>query len=214
MKKAALLLMLTTILLFVCNCESPEIESDNEDQQEEVDKPGKGKDNKDSDGTDNGGGDNKNDSTSTDNDSTYSDTDDGDPNFDYGDGEEHNFVDGNDTTKEKSSDTLSCMEFINSNPTNGRYVKGYIVGTCTKNITNADFVPPFNNLPALLIADSKDTRDYSKIVCIKLNSTSRKNFNLKDHPNYLHRQIYVFGYYAKYLGATGIVDISDMGFCE
>lgn len=218
MKKAALLLMLTTILLFVCNCESPEIESDNEDQQEEVDKPGKGKDNKDSDGTDNGGGDNKNDSTSTDNDSTYSDTDDGDPNFDYGDGDDHNFVDGNDYSNKdiKTGDTLTCNQFINAEFSCGVHVVGYIVGACTKNISNADFKAPFSAPQAILIADDKGERNTDKLVSIELKSGSknRSTFNLKDNPDNLGRRIIVFGYKANYLKIYGIKSPGSIDFFD
>lgn len=218
MKKAALLFTLATILLIVCNCESPEITDDSEDQQEEVEKPDKGKNNGDN------GNDNKNDSTSTkdndDSDDGYTDPDDGtDPN--YGgdsDVEEHDFVDGNDNTGKQitTGDTLNCSRFINADFDCGVYVVGYIVGACTKNISNADFKAPFSDPQAILIADKKGERDTDKLVSIELKSGGkfRTTFNLKDNPDNLGRRIIVFGYKTTYLKIDGIKSPVSIDFFD
>lgn len=218
MKKTTLLLALATILLIVCNCESPEIIDDSEDQQEEVEKPDKGK------SSDNKGNDNKNDSTSNngndDSDDGYTDPDDGtDPN--YGgdsDVEEHDIVDGNDNTDKKitTGDTLSCSRFINADFECGVYVTGYIVGACTKNIFNADFKAPFSAPQAILIADEKGERDTDKLVSIELKSGGkfRSTFNLKDNPGNLGRRIIVFGYKTNYLKIAGIKSPVSIDFFD
>lgn len=102
----------------------------------------------------------------------------------------------------------TVREFINSSRTGQIWVEGYIVGACTKSITNADFTPPFDNVPAILLADDKNETDISQVITIKLhNQTIRGKLNLKDNPSNKGRRLRVFGVRQTYLSVIGIKTI-------
>lgn len=102
----------------------------------------------------------------------------------------------------------TVREFINSSRTGQIWVEGYIVGVCTRNIANADFIPPFDDVPGLLLADDKNETDISQVITIKLhNQTIRGKLNLKDNPSNKGRRLRVFGVRQTYLSVIGIKTI-------
>lgn len=110
-----------------------------------------------------------------------------------------------------SSDTLSVAEFIQLGEHGGAFVKGYIVGDCTKNSKNADFNPPFSQPQAILLADSQGERNTDNMIAIQLKSGSkvREHMNLKDHPNWWGRLVVFSGYRTSYLGMAGIKSVTS-----
>ena len=78
-------------------------------------------------------------------------TDKGDKDTGGGDESGDSGSDGGDTgndndeteTQPTDNDKLTVNQFITYNFTGQRWVRGYIVGACTKSINNADFEPPF-----------------------------------------------------------------------
>ncbi len=121
-----------------------------------------------------------------------------------------NVEDGNDKgSKGSEKDTLSVEQFLNAENLSGTYVRGYIVASCTKSLKYAEFEPPFNNNQALLLADKKTERrpDHLMSIQLKSNTDIRKQLNLVDHPELLHRKILVYGYRSTYLGIYGMKDI-------
>ncbi|RRD02411.1 DUF6359 domain-containing protein [Prevotella sp. OH937_COT-195] len=154
----------------------------------------------DSDGKDNEDGEKGgNDSGDTDNGGTGTDT--GTDGGDTGDnGNEDNNEDGD------GDEIFTVAQFINYNMTGQRWVRGYIVGACTKSINNADFNPPFKNPQAILLADSPTEKSKGKVISIGLpsGSSARKALNLVDNPQNYGKRIAIFGERATYLGITGI----------
>lgn len=107
------------------------------------------------------------------------------------------------------SNILSVEDFINDEPTEGATVKGYIIGDCTKSFKYAEFEPPFTHEQALLIADTPDERDQDFILAIQLpGGKKRKDLNLVDHPDHLHRKIIISGVWARYLYMAGMKEIT------
>lgn len=113
-------------------------------------------------------------------------------------------------SEHSQSDTLSVSEFIMLGDNGEAYVKGYIIGDCTKNYKNADFTPPFSQPQAILLADRQDERDFSKIMAVQLKSGTkvREHMNLVDHPNWWGRLVVFSGYRTTYLGMPGMKSIS------
>ena len=121
-----------------------------------------------------------------------------------------NVEDGNNTGSEGTKkDTLSVEQFLNAESLSGTYVRGYIVGSCTKSLKYAEFEPPFTNNQAVLLADKTSERRPDHLMSIQLKSKSdiRKALNLVDHPELLHHRILVYGYRTTYLGIYGMKDI-------
>lgn len=205
MKRLSIWLLPLVLILAFFSCETPEdIDGEGKSKTEQSSGNKGGKDNTNGSTT-------ANDSASNDSSSTSPfdqgvDTDTGDP--DYGtDHEETDFTDGNDKTHGgiSTGDTLTCTQFINADNVPEVFVVGYIIGTCTKSFDKyADFVPPFGDVPGLLIADSKDERNKNKIVIVQLLSRYRTDFNLQDHPDYFGKRIIVYGSKTTYLKITGI----------
>ena len=86
------------------------------------------------------------------------------------------------------------------------WVKGYIVGSCAKNIKYITLEYPFRGKSAILIADTKNEKDIKKMIAIKLGGHSevQKELNLIDHPNNFGRKIKVFGYQGYFLNIHGM----------
>lgn len=97
-------------------------------------------------------------------------------------------------------------QFINYELTGQRWVRGYIVGACTRKIENADFDPPFTYPQAILLADSPTERSRGNVIsiCLPSGSKYRKELNLVDNPKNYRRRVAIFGEQATYLGITGI----------
>lgn len=206
MKKLYLVCFL--FLFFVLSgCEKPIIDDEIglDDETEQTDK------NKDAD---NEQDDNSNDSDNNDNgDDEEIETPD---NY-----EEKDIEDGNDDSHNNGSgrsveDALTVSEFIFNDIENFVFVKGYIVGACTKSIENADFEPPFDYDTAILLADKKGETDIDKIISIQLKKGKlRDKFNLIAHPENYGRKVYFFGSKKVYLGIYGMKDdIGASGFLD
>lgn len=60
------------------------------------------------------------------------------------------------TGKYSTGDVVTVQEFIDNEINCQVFVVGYIVGDCTKSISNAEFAPPFTQPQALLIADGHE----------------------------------------------------------
>lgn len=100
----------------------------------------------------------------------------------------------------------TVYDFCNKTVTQQRWVVGYIVGDCTKSISNANFTAPFTQHQALLLADDPDERDTSKMMSVALSGDSRKaKFSLKAHPENQGKRLFaVYGYATTYLGIPGM----------
>lgn len=142
----------------------------------------------------------------------YDETTPKEQNQDNGKGQSTSNGDDNDNNSgnkdNESKDVLTVEEFINSQPSEGVYVEGYIIGDCTKAFKYAEFEPPFTHEQAVLIADNTDERNKDYIVAVQLPSgTKRKDLNLVDHPEYLHRKVVLCGSWARYLYMDGLKNL-------
>ena len=134
--------------------------------------------------------------------------------------EETDIVDDNDNDNNKGrtlEDALTVDEFINGDGYAGQvYVVGYIVGACTRNISNAQFTPPFTYSTAILLADKKGENNKGKVISIQLKKGKiRDMFNLVEHPENYGRKAYFSGTKNVYLGIYGMKDhIGTYGFVK
>jgi len=113
-----------------------------------------------------------------------------------------------------TGDVVSVQEFIDNDITCQVFVVGYIVGDCTKSISNAEFAPPFNFPQALLVADDANETSVDRVMSVQLKSGSkwRQSLNLVEHPELYRRKIRIFGFKEKYLGVPGIKSIDGLDF--
>ena len=124
-------------------------------------------------------------------------------------------VDGNEPseggTAYASGDTITVGQFLAATSAKLTYVKGYIVGCCDRSIKKADFSEPFVSGSNLLLADSPEERDTTKVMSVELKSNSeiREMLDLTEHPEMQGRKILVAGYPSIYLGIPGLKDIKD-----
>lgn len=118
------------------------------------------------------------------------------------------------TGKYSTGDVVTVQEFIDNEINCQVFVVGYIVGDCTKSISNAEFEPPFTQPQALLIADDMNEDNTDKVASIQLKSGSkwRQSLNLEDNPQLHRRKIMVFGFKERYLGVPGIKSIDAFEF--
>ena len=118
---------------------------------------------------------------------------------------------GNKVNEHAPSDTLTVAEFINLSDAADAFVKGYIVGDCSVSYSNADFLPPFSQPQAILLADSQGERDTGNMIAIQLKSGTnvRKHMNLVDNPKWWGRQVVFSGYRSTYLKMAGMKSISS-----
>lgn len=134
--------------------------------------------------------------------------------------EETDIVDDNDNDNNKGrtlEDALTVDEFINGDGYAGQvYVVGYIVGACTRNISNAQFTPSFTYSTAILLADKKGENNKGKVISIQLKKGKiRDMFNLVEHPENYGRKAYFSGTKNVYLGIYGMKDhIGTYGFVK
>ena len=211
-----LLRLLPIIILFAAFTACEKAVIDDEDNNDKTEKPIEKPDNPNSDGNNDnpGDGDSDNSGDDSDGDDTIVDPDDdSDKNTEEGD-----IVDGNDPDKGDSEigtgDVISVTDFINKSLSGGVWVEEYIVGSCTRNISNADFTAPFSGASALLLADDPEETNTDNVIAIELKSGSniRKAANLEDHPENKGKRLKVFGYRENYLGIIGIKNISSNMF--
>lgn len=105
-------------------------------------------------------------------------------------------------------------------------VKGYIIGSTSRNIYNTITAPPFESSTSLILADrifspidsegnyDGFTEDDLFPVCLTDHSDTRRALNLVDHPEHWHRQIYLFGIKTTYFGLPGMREIMKYEFVE
>lgn len=202
-----LLRILSIIILFAAFTACEKAVLDDDDNTDKTEKPTEKPDNP-------GSGDSGDES---DNDSDDSDQivepgdDDNNPPVD-----ETDIVDGNDPDEDDNKENdpdkaMSVTDFINKSVSGGVYVEGYIVGSCTRNIKNADFDAPFKGQTAVLLADTPDEQNTENVISINLKSGSkmRAEVNLEDNPGNKGRRLRVFGYRETYLGIWGIKSVSS-----
>lgn len=127
-------------------------------------------------------------------------------------------VSGSDTTSSSGSDEegfLTVRQFLACGDGELVHVRGYIVGSCERNISNADFSVPFKGHTAILLADKQGEKDCSKIMVVGLKTgKTRNSLNLEGHPELYGRFLDLDGYKGKYLYTKGIkpVDLIDWKF--
>lgn len=95
------------------------------------------------------------------------------------------------------------------------FVKGFIVGTVKAELSTVtsndeiDWVAPFGRNSAVLIADSKDTRDISQCVFVNLpGGPIRDEVNLMSNPTNIGRWLNVQGVLRTYFGQIGLRDLT------
>ena len=127
----------------------------------------------------------------------------------------------------------SVAEFINIEATStkesvqeGAWVKGYIVGyingfTLSENTaifsaeapegTDKDGNPLTAAVTNILIADAADATSVAVVapIALKNNSDARRDLNLADNPERLGAVVWVKGNVSKYMGVTGLRDVTD-----
>lgn len=90
------------------------------------------------------------------------------------------------------------------------YIVGYVDGTTLK---QARFQCPGNRANTnLLLADKPDEQETSRCAAVFLETGEngfRAALNLYDHPDFLHKQIFIHGFSQAYFGQTGIRKILD-----
>lgn len=130
--------------------------------------------------------------------------------------EETDIVDGNKNNNQTSS-YMTVAQFLEADLSSGSVmVHGYIVGACSKQISNAQWAAPFTYNQAILLADDPQCTDDTKVMSVQLKKGPIRNtFNLVDHPENLGRKVYVYGGKHTYLGIAGMKDdITGYGFCD
>lgn len=101
----------------------------------------------------------------------------------------------------------TVAEFKNMGYNKQVWVQGYIVGTCYKDIKNADFSAPFDNDTAVLLADKPGVTDADSVITVGIGSkgTKKRNeLNLCDNPSNYGKQLKVYGLRTIYQNVTGI----------
>ncbi|MGN1263692.1 MAG: DUF6359 domain-containing protein [Prevotella sp.] len=98
-------------------------------------------------------------------------------------------------------------------------VRGYVLGSTSRNIYNTIAGPPFESRSSLVLADtifrSGDnpgeydgfTEDDLLPVCLTDYKDVQNALNLVDHPEHWHRLIYIWGIKSTYLNMPGIRNI-------
>ncbi len=116
-----------------------------------------------------------------------------------------------DTTAVDSVVTVS--QFINCYFPGEIWVQGYIVGSCQRSHSNADFEAPFEGRTAILLADSIGERE--EVIAIHLKTgLMRDRVNLEDNPQHYGRLFRVKGKQGRYLGFVGMNTENVTRDCE
>lgn len=105
-------------------------------------------------------------------------------------------------------------------------VKGYILGSTSRNIYNAIMAPPFESRSSLILADKiykaeDETGEYDTFyedellpVCLTDFKDIQNTLNLVDNPELWHRQIYIYGIKRTYLRMPGLGTIMKYELVE
>src|SRR5574344_169718 len=111
-------------------------------------------------------------------------------------------------------DPISVDSAINTSYGTNAYVEGFIVGACSKSISNAEFKIPAQYSQSILIADKPNEQNTQHIiaVCLTDRSTIRKELNLVDNKSNMHKLIGILGTLSKYLGTHGLKEIQNYQF--
>ncbi len=129
-------------------------------------------------------GDNTDTATSNENDSTSNDAD-------------H-------TEKVRDGTEVTVAQFLRLDGHPMVYVRGYIVGSCQRSLSNADFEPPFEGHTAVLMADSAGEQNTDYMISVHLKKGAMRDaLNLEDHPENFGRKLRVWGTKFTYLGLPG-----------
>ncbi|MCR5077440.1 MAG: DUF6359 domain-containing protein [Prevotella sp.] len=93
------------------------------------------------------------------------------------------------------------------------WVKGYIVGACSRHIKNAEWEAPFTYSSAILLADVPGETDPERVISIQLvNDDMKEEFSLAVNPGNQDKLAAFYGTRQKYLDIFGMKkDI--MGYC-
>lgn len=113
-------------------------------------------------------------------------------------------TEGDNTGKVRDGAEVTVAQFLALDGHPMVYVTGYIVGSCQRSLSNADFEPPFAGHTAVLMADSagEQNTDYMMSVHLK-KGNMRDALNLEDHPENFGRRLRVWGTKFTYLGLPG-----------
>lgn len=85
------------------------------------------------------------------------------------------------------------------------WVKGIIVGACSKSIKYAEWMDPFTYDNAILLADSLGDCTPEKVIAIQLRTKAMKaEFGLATTPDNYGRSVAFYGTKQKYLGVPGM----------
>lgn len=107
-------------------------------------------------------------------------------------------------------DTISVADFHESGKEGTVYcIKGYIVGFVDgMSLKNATFNAPNRENTNLLLADSPNERDVSKMIPVKLlKGEERDTFNLQKQPNLLGSRVTIEGYTGTYFKVLGVIKV-------
>lgn len=91
---------------------------------------------------------------------------------------------------------------------------GYIVGSCTKSISNANFSVPTDYSQCILMADDVNETNPEHLIAVKLTDRTkpRNALNLKEHPDFLHHRVIITAYRVNYLHIAGVEKVDDYQF--
>ena len=228
------------LMLLVCfSCEKVVIADEDLKKQEQTDKSSSGDSSDDKSGgksgdegsaggkdsdADKDGDDQNKDNPTTDKDGEGGNTDDSDwdevDTSDKDSYEEKDITDGDKDTGEDRETRHTVEYFLTEKHLDGGvWVVGYIVGTSDKNSAKAagslHLAPPFTTASNILLADSPNETDVDKMMSVELPQGALRNkFNLKDHPENLHRKAEFYGYRVEYLKIHGMKSPGSSGWAE
>lgn len=228
------------LMLLVCfSCEKVVIADEDLKKQEQTDKSSSGDSSDDKSGgksgdegsaggkdsdADKDGDDQNKDNPTTDKDGEGGNTDDSDwdevDTSDKDSYEEKDITDGDKDTGEDRETRHTVEYFLTEKHLGGGvWVVGYIVGTSDKNSAKAagslHLAPPFTTASNILLADSPNEADVNKMMSVELPEGALRNkFNLKDHPENLHRKAEFYGYRVEYLKIHGMKSPGSYGWAE
>lgn len=102
------------------------------------------------------------------------------------------------------------------------WMTGFIIGSCQRNMKNADFAEPFEGSSAIILADSmiNDESDINYTdenlfpVCLTTYASIRAGLNLEDNPQLWNKRIYIVGIKGRYFSRDGIKTVLDYAIGE
>jgi hypothetical protein len=130
-------------------------------------------------------------------------------------------TDDNDTSNKPTSDNDTADTFVSvgdalrftgeQEAIVSGYIVGYVAGT---SISKAVFgLPTSGSNTNMLLADTPDETDVTRCMAVRLPTGGalaiRESLNLYDHPEYLHRKIFIDGFLKTYFKKMGIYNIYD-----